>query len=338
MRCFRAAAAKLGMRARLAAVDAGSSAPAAQFADVFYRVPRCDDAGFVAALADICRRERPLLIVPTIDTELPVFAERIDELARLGVRIACSAPEAVSIAADKRLTHAWLRGCDFPTVRQGSLDEVCRNPESWRFPVIVKPVFGSASVGVERIERPAQLFALRERRSPELIVQELAPGEEHTVHTYVDRRGECLAATPCRRLEVRGGEVSKGLTVRHAGLMELASRISCKLPGAYGPLNVQIFLADDGEMRVIEINPRFGGGYPLADRAGMASPRWLIEEAMGLRPEPVADWQDDLAMLRYDEAVFLPGADLRASVEPTAAAGPQWDEPAYGLRPAGIQA
>ncbi len=314
------------------AIDAGASAPAAQFADVFYRVPRCDHPGFVAALADICRRERPLLIVPTIDTELPVFAERIDDLGRLGARVACSSPEGVSIAADKRLTYAWLRGCGFPTVRQGSLDEVCRNPQDWRFPLIVKPIFGSASVGVERVEHLAQLLALSERRGSGVIVQELAAGEEYTVHTYVDRRGRCLAATPCRRLEVRGGEVSKGLTVKHEGLMELASRISCKLPGAYGPLNVQIFLSDEGEMRVIEINPRFGGGYPLADRAGMASPLWLLEEALGRRPRPVPDWQDDLAMLRYDEAVFLPGSAVRATAEPTAAANPRWGEPAYGIQ------
>lgn len=337
LRCFRAAAAKLGLRARIVAIDAGASAPAAQFADVFYRVPRCDHPGFQAALADICRRERPLLVVPTIDTELPVFAERIDELARLGVRVACSRPEAVSIAADKRLTHAWLLGCGFPTVRQGSLEEVCQAPDSWRFPVIVKPVFGSASVGVERIARPAQLVAMGERGARELIVQEIAPGEEHTVHTYVDRRGECLAETPCRRLEVRGGEVSKGLTVRHAGLMDLAAHISRKLPGAYGPLNVQIFLSGDGEMRVIEINPRFGGGYPLADRAGMASPRWLLEEALGRRPQAVADWQDDLAMLRYDEAVFLPGSVVRPNAEDARMQTADFGEPAYGMRPAGIQ-
>jgi carbamoyl-phosphate synthase large subunit len=102
--------------------------------------------------------------------------------------------------------------------------------------------------------------------------------------------------------------------------MELASAVSRKLPGGYGPMNVQIFLAPDGDMRVIEINPRFGGGYPLADRAGMASPRWLIEEALGRRPQPADLWQDDLAMLRYDEAVFLPGAAIRQPEEAAAEA------------------
>jgi hypothetical protein len=33
---------------------------------------------------------------------------------------------------------------------------------------------------------------------------------------------------------------------------------------------------------------------------------------MGLEPAPAFDrWQDDLAMLRFDEAVFLPGSAIR---------------------------
>ena len=318
LRCFRRALSRLGLRPRLIAVDASLSAPAAQFADVFYRVPRCDDPGFPLALAEICRRERPLAIVPTIDTELFLYAERAPELARLGVRVAASAPETIAICADKRLTDVWLRRHGFPTPRQSSIERVCQEVCSWQFPVIVKPAFGSASVGVRLVHGPGELLALRETVSAaqrsELIVQEVARGAELTIHTYVDRRGRCLAAVPCRRLEVRAGEVAKGLTVRHEGLMRLAPAVSSKLPGAYGPLNVQAFLADSGEMQVIEINPRFGGGYPLADRAGMASPRWLVEEALGMHPTGVDDWVDDLAMLRYDESIFVPGAGLRQRV------------------------
>ena len=59
-------------------------------------------------------------------------------------------------------------------------------------------------------------------------------------------------------------------------------------------------------MNVIEINPRFGGGYPLAWRAGARYSRWLIEETLGLESTAQADdWRDGLVMLRYDDAVFV---------------------------------
>jgi len=145
----------------------------------------------------------------------------------------------------------------------------------------------------------------------DLVVEEIARGFEYTVNVFVNREGRCVCAVPHRRLEVRAGEVSKGVTVRHRKMMEFASLVSERLPGAYGPLNLQGFLSSDDEFRVTEINPRFGGGYPLAHQAGADFPRWLIEEWLGLPSSASFDgWQDGLAMLRYDSAVFLPSQEL----------------------------
>jgi carbamoyl-phosphate synthase large subunit len=112
-------------------------------------------------------------------------------------------------------------------------------------------------------------------------------------------------------MEVRGGEVSKGITVKHRGLMDLARSVAEALPGAYGPLNIQCFMDDSGAIRIIEMNARFGGGYPLAHRAGARFTDWLLDELEGKRLRYYDDWADDLAMLRYDEAVFVPGSRIR---------------------------
>lgn len=307
LRCFREAAPD----ARIVAADAALHAPAAQFADAFHLVPRCTDDGFLGSVLGICRRERIRAIVPTIDTELAFYARRRARFAELGVHVACSSPATTEIAADKRLTHAWLRASGFPAVRQTSLEQAYVEANDWSFPVIVKPARGSASVGLRYVERPADLIALRPN-GDDLIVEEIAPGIEYTVHVYVDAQGRCLCAVPCRRLEVRAGEVSKGLTAKRRPLMDLARNIAQTLPGVAGPLNIQIFEDEDGSMRVIEINARFGGGYPLAHQAGARFAHWILEEALGRTPEPAFDrWQDDLAMLRFDEAVYLPGSAIR---------------------------
>ena len=94
--------------------------------------------------------------------------------------------------------------------------------------------------------------------------------------------------------------------------MELARNIVENLPGAYGALNVQCFSTGDGELKIIEINARFGGGYPLAHHAGAPITRWLIEEILGREPQDrFDDWEDGLTMLRYDGAAF----GLRAALE-----------------------
>ena len=88
--------------------------------------------------------------------------------------------------------------------------------------------------------------------------------------------------------------------------MDLAERVGGALPGALGALNFQCFLGEDGVVRMIEINARFGGGYPLAQQAGANFPRWLIEETLGLPSTArLDDWEEGVVMLRYDEAVFV---------------------------------
>jgi carbamoyl-phosphate synthase large subunit len=171
--------------------------------------------------------------------------------------------------------------------------------------VVVKPRFGSASIGLAVVRDRVELeLATREG---DFVVEQRAPGDEYTIDTLVDTNGRCVGAVPRRRLEVRAGEVSKGVTARVERLLDLARCVSEALPGAYGPLTIQIFL--DGsteETHVIEINPRFGGGFPLAFAAGAKFPRRLVEEILGIQPKSsVDDWRDGLVMLRYDEGIFV---------------------------------
>ena len=188
---------------------------------------------------------------------------------------------------------------------------------TWPFPLITKPRFGSASEGVSLVRNTAELellVARDEARAPlidgrpgDMVVQTIAPGDEYTIDVLVDRSGQCLCAVPRRRLEVRGGEVSKAVTVRSEALINLAFGMAKALPGAYGVLNFQVF-ADEGtgELAVIEINPRFGGGFPLSHRAGANFARWLLEDVRNLPSTATADgWRDGVVMLRYDAAVFV---------------------------------
>ena len=90
-------------------------------------------------------------------------------------------------------------------------------------------------------------------------------------------------------------------------LIDLAFGMVKALPGAYGVLNFQVFAEEEtGKLAVIEINPRFGGGFPLTHRAGADYARWLLEDLRGLPSTASADgWRDGLVMLRYDAAVFV---------------------------------
>lgn len=327
---------------RVLATDASWYSSAFHDADDSFIVPRCDSPEFVPQMLELCEIHRVDLLVPTIDPELPAYAAARERFAEIGTTVAISSPDVVAIASDKQRTHDWLVSDGFPTVAQSTPAVVRANPTEWPFPLVVKPRFGSASVGVATVHDEAGLNRVVDSAPSgrELIVQRRAAGIEHTIDVMLlpcrvppnaDGRAEhpeVRAVVPRRRIEVRSGEVAKAVTVQAPELIELAEKVGYALPGARGPLNLQVFvtptsLADDrpGELAVIELNARFGGGVPLSIAAGADMALALLQDALGLPiSASLSPWSDNLVMLRYDAAVFVPAPDPRNTAEssPTA--------------------
>jgi len=309
---FRAALRALGLDGQVLAIDASPMSAAFHASDGGFIVPVCNSEEFVPAVLELCELHNVRFVVPTIDPELPVYAAHRADFAAIGTTVAVSTPEVVALGRDKLLMHGWLSDNGFPTVQQGSVDDVLRDQDAWPERLIVKPRFGSASLGLRVATDRAGLEAAAASTS-ELIVETVAPGIEHTIDLLASKDGHCRCAVPRRRLEVRSGEVSKSVTVDKESLIDLGHRLCEALPGPYGALNVQVFEGPDGALRVIELNPRFGGGYPLTWQAGADFPRWMLEEILG-RPREADEqhrWSAGLVMLRYDDAVFIRSSEVQ---------------------------
>jgi carbamoyl-phosphate synthase large subunit len=305
LRAFRRAVAALG-GGRVLAADVSGTAAALHEADAHFRVPRCDAPDYVPALLDICRREGVVLVVPTIDPELLPLSCARDQFAAAGVSVAVSHPATVETAFDKVRTAAFFAREAIPAPRLLDLDTALAGGNGFGFPAVLKPQFGSGSVGVHVVHDAEELRVLA-RRVPGPVLQEHVTGTEFTLDVLVAPDGRVACVVPRLRLETRAGEISKGYTVRDGALEAAGRLVAERLPGASGPLTLQCFRRPDGTLAFIEMNPRFGGGFPLALAAGADYPRWLLEWTLGL-PSTVdaAGWRGEVAMLRYDEAVFLP--------------------------------
>lgn len=292
-----------GVRGKVFAIDRSPLTAAGGLADGFDLVPSVSDSKYVDSVLRICDRWQIRHLVPTIDPELPVYSAHRDEFAEKGVTVWVSDPSVIDIASDKEKTHSWLVENHFPTVKQWSL-LAAEQSEDLPWPLIAKPVRGSSSSGITTVTERARLKGIS--RSADYILQEIAPGTEYTIDVLVDREGKCRSAVPRKRIEVRGGEVSKGVTVRNDRLIDLAWSIAEKLPGAFGILNVQVFYdTESNSLNVIEINARLGGGFPLSWASGARMSTWLAEEIEGRNPSTdLLEWSDGVLMLRYDNAVY----------------------------------
>lgn len=300
LRAFRSALARAGVDGGVFACDSSRLAAAMHEADASFEVPPCGSPDFLEAIRTICRTHGVRMIIPTIDPELPVYARAREWLAEDGIMVQISSAATIAIGGDKRRTNAWLRERGFPCVRQWTDAEEASARAA--FPVVVKPAAGSGSVGLRRASTADVLRAMT--LTADDVIEEIAPGLEFTLDALVSGEGRCVSLVPRRRIEVRAGEVSKAVTVRHESLERLGHAIVHALPGAFGPLNIQVFV-DGDHLTVIEINPRFGGGFPLSLAAGADFPLWMVEAVLGLPSTATSAWEAGLLMLRYDDAVFV---------------------------------
>lgn len=304
LRSFRAAAAALGIELEALACDQRPElSSACREADKAFTVPPANDRGYAEAVLAICRTHGLALVVPTIDPELCPLAMERARFADVGTMVAVSAPELVAIARDKLRTAEVLAMHGIPTPRTATVAEVMENPDGWPWPLLAKPRHGSSGRAVQIVADPTQL-----RRLPDdepFIVQELLEGREHTVNMFFDRLGQLRCAVPHERLQIRSGEVEKGITRRVPQLEEIARKMARALPGPMGALCYQAMVDDAGQASVFEINARFGGGYPLADFAGAHFSRWLLEETTNAPSSADNEWQEGILMLRYDAALFV---------------------------------
>jgi carbamoyl-phosphate synthase large subunit len=275
---------------------------ACHLANRAFTVPRADDPTYSRQLLDLCIANEIGLVVPTIDPELPILARCRGEFARHGIVLAVSDARFVDTSRDKRITAEWFRERGLQTPR------AINSRADVQFPLFAKPYDGSCSKGAQVIADAAQLTAKLLDDPRMMFTEYLSPAEhdEYTLDMYFSDSGQLKCIVPRLRMETRGGEVSKGRTTRIAAMPMLRERFG-NVPGARGCITMQIFVhRQSPAVYGIEINARFGGGYPLAYEAGANFPRWLIEEHFfGVPNEFFDDWESDLTMLRYDEHVVV---------------------------------
>jgi carbamoyl-phosphate synthase large subunit len=302
-RAFAAAATERGLSVATADMRPEMSS-ACQVSGHSFTLPHVRSEEYANALERCCRDNGVRLVIPTIDTELPILADLRPRFAAFGCMLAVSSPEIIAACADKRLTRSFFD-------RHRLHSPAIFDPGQLAYPLIVKPYDGSLSAGISILHTPEQLTAAHLAEPRNIFCRYLDPSDyqEFTCDAYYDRDGVMRCIVPRLRVEVRGGEVSKGRTVRNNIVEYLKERIGI-LEGALGCLTIQVMRhRETGEIFLIEVNARFGGGYPLTAGSGATYHAWLIDEH--LRNQSVGDffddWESDLLMLRYDGEVFVRG-------------------------------
>jgi carbamoyl-phosphate synthase large subunit len=242
------------------------------------------------------------IIFPLIDPDIPVLSEHRAAIERTGAKVAVVRPESARIAGDKWRTHGLFESLGLRTPRSWLPQDLAGKGAT--FPLFVKPREGSASKKCFRVDTCEELEFFS-RYVDDAIIQEFLPGPEITTDIACTLDADVLSVVSRRRIEVRGGEVTKGVTVKDPSIIDGCVRIAHALP-AVGPITVQCMLKD-GVPHYTEINARFGGGLPLGIAAGADSPRWLLASLAGIEQDipPLGSYTDGLFCSRFDDSFFF---------------------------------
>jgi carbamoyl-phosphate synthase large subunit len=290
--------------ARTVAVDLDPLAPALYHAHAHELVPRVFDPGYVPALRAAVERHGIDLIAPLTDLDHGVLARAREELG--GALVLLPSPQVVDALADKWLAHRLFEERGIGSPATWLPDEL---PDELPFPVLVKARHGFGSRGIYRCADRRQLEFFLDYTEHDSMVQACCLGEEFSIDVFCDLESRCLNAVPRTMIQSKGGESIKGMTIRDSELIEVGRHVSETL-GLVGPANIQCFREPDGRYLVTDVNPRFGGGFPLPTAAGSRYPELALALAAGERPEVrLGTFREGLVMTRFfSELVLAPAS------------------------------
>ena len=275
-------------------------APAAYVSDGCFEVLRVTDENYISQLLDICKKNEIGMIVPTIDTELLVLAENKKLFNDNDIIVCVSDLDFIKVCRDKRNTGDFLEKHNIRVPK--AVDKY--NPT---FPLFAKPYDGSLSTNLHYIKNAEELTQ-DILDDPKLLFMEYIDKEtykEYTIDMYYGTDNCVKCIVPRERIKIRAGEINKGRTVK-CPLMDYIKERLDKIEGCIGCICIQVFFNPLTEDVVgIEINPRFGVGYPQSYAAGGNYPEMLIKEYfLGEKIAYIDDWKDNMLMLRFDDAVY----------------------------------
>lgn len=285
--------------------DCNDLAPALYTSDKGYLVPRITDADYLKKLMEICSLESISAVLSLIDPELPILAGNKKSFEDIGVKPIVSDYQPVDICSDKIKMHHFLGRHGFDNVKTfEDLEAFLSSRTKENFPVFLKKRFGSASSGVRKINHIENLkSAFREKEN--LIIQEFIDGRELGIDIYVDLISrEIISIFIKEKYHMRSGETDKAVSIIHPDVSALVADFVKKL-GLIGPLDMDI-IEKDGHYFIIDVNSRFGGGYPLAYECGENYPRYIINNLTGKVNEArIGRYAAGVKMMKHDDVVII---------------------------------
>jgi len=281
---------------KIIGTDSDSLASGAFMVDVFSVMPEAvEESQYVEKLFELVKIHSITVLMPSSGFDIYPYSKFKKNLAEIGACAVVSDMNVLEICRDKLLTYQELAPkfkVPFTTTEPDRISG---------FPTVAKPRFGKGSRDVIILEDETDLRYVTGKYR-DMIFQDYLPGIEYTIDVLSNLNKEPLLAVPRIRLQTRGGISTKGKIVRNHEIEENCMNIAKSL-GIRGPCCIQMKQAEDGELQLVEVNARLGGGTIFTTLAGANFPELILDMIEGR--ETNVPTISEITALRYFEEIAV---------------------------------
>lgn len=280
---FRAAQRARAHPGQILAADIDPFAPALAAADLGQVSPRTTEKAFASWLERASTRYAPLLIFTLYERDLLVLEPMRPKLYALGAQLVGMPTDSLKICMDKLKTSEMCAeiGVSAPATWPGDSFE---NIPLESFPLILKKRAGRGSRGQQFARNAEELSVLVNADLTELCIQQVITGTEFGLDVINDLDGNFVTVFAREKLSMREGETAVARTVDPERFLAVGRALSARL-SHQGCMDVDVIVFQN-DVILLDINPRFGGGYPFSHLAGADLPAALLCWAAGENPDP----------------------------------------------------
>lgn len=293
-----------GPEGKVYAANSSPFSPAFEAADETVITPMIYDDGYIPFLLNYCKKEQIQVLISLFDIDLPVLSRHKAEFEALGVTVVVSDPDVLDVCNDKLLMSIFLkeRYLDTPECYL-SVEEATAAVEegNLNYPVLIKPRWGMGSLSIYQADDEEELKVLYKKSKREILksyltyeshadlehgvlIQQMLSGQEYGLDLINDLNKGYRSTIIKEKIAMRSGETDCAKVADQPLLQMVGKKVAEEL-GHIGNLDMDIMLSD-GIAYIIDMNARFGGGYPYSHMAGANLPRAILSWVSGIREDP----------------------------------------------------
>ncbi|MCE3278364.1 MAG: carbamoylphosphate synthase [Bacteroidetes bacterium] len=218
----------------------------------FFPAPLVTSKEYSAFIEDLISKHSIEIYIPLIDEEIEI-AHRIKNKLPF-IKLLSADLNFCTLALRKDLLMKELKAHGISEIKTWTGDNF-----EWSEGVFfVKPISGRGSRGIRKIssEQELKAYYLLEKYKPkDILIQECIEGQEYTVGALINPCNDLIYLSTRKILKKKGITI-KAITENNSAIDDAVDRIRKSLKPK-GPINVQLYITDKGEVKIFEINPRF---------------------------------------------------------------------------------